>query len=243
MRSRPSAVFYILILLAVAVTVGLIFLVGPSANIDTVPVILPEAAPENSSTETDPADSAPQVLELTAENVQSALRTLSRDESYSRSLCAESYWSGGSTRRNIDLWVDGDRVRMDISRSDGGDTIHLLFDGGEKWLWYEGRYGLFTGAAAENEADRWQSLLSYEHILDLPAGDIIEADYSEYGGGMCIRVRYSYGRLGYENVCYVSIESGLVMGEESWDGDSLVYSLSSTEPDLSQPEPDIFALP
>lgn len=243
MKSRSPIIVYILIFLVVAVTVGLIFVVGPSANIDTAPVILPAAAPEDSSPGDAEADSAPQVVELTAATVQSVLRTLRRDDSYSRTLCAETFWAEGSSRRNIDVWVSGETARLDISRSDGGGTTHLLIDGGEKWLWYEGRYGSFSGAAAENEADRWQSLLSYEHILDLPASDIIEADYSEYQGGMCIRIRYRYGELGYENVCYISIESGLVMGEESWDGNTLVYSMSSTEPDLSEPDASLFEHP
>ncbi|MBQ8264122.1 MAG: hypothetical protein IJY96_05030 [Oscillospiraceae bacterium] len=239
MKSR-SSLLYILIFLVLAATVCIIFVVAPSADIDTAPVILPSTAPDSDSDADGADEAAPQTVEVNAGTVQAVLRTLSRDESYSRTLCAETFWANGEVRRNIDVWVDGDKAKLEIVRSGSNDTQHILIDGDSKQLWYTGRYGTFSGSAAETEADQYQSFLSYEHILSLPAEQISDAGYVEFQGEMCIYVRYISGELGYSNICYVSIASGLVMGEESREGENLVYRMSSTEPDLSDPPSEVF---
>lgn len=240
---RQSIILYILIFLVLAGTAGMIFLSDFYSAPDTAAVILPTAPPDGGKDDDSNAENAPQVVEIKADTVQAALRTLSRADSYSRTLCVDSFWEGGESRRNIDVWVNGSSARLDISRTDGSSTMHLLIDGDEKWLWYSGFYGSYHGVAAESEADRWQGLLSYEHILELDSDNITEAGYTDFQGEMCIYVRYISGELGYENVCYVSTVSGLVMGEESYSAGTLTYRMSSTAPSLAIPEEDIFEHP
>ena len=239
---KHTTVLYILIFIVIVAAVVYIFAAGPGSAPDTVPVILPNTSSGNHDPDGS-GESAPQIVEVNAGNVQAVLRTLTRTEAYSRTICSENFWAGGQSRRNIDVWVSGSSARMDISRSDGSSTMHILIVDDEKWLWYSGVYGVFEGAAAAGEADRYQSILSYEHILELPKSAITEAGYTEHLGEMCIYIRYKYGELGYDNVCYVSVASGLVMGEESYDGERLVSRISSTAPDLSIPEDSIFEQP
>lgn len=243
MKAR-SNILYILIFLVLAATVWFIFLAAPASEIDTVPVILPTAAPDDEDANNgNDADDGPQMIAVTTDSVQTVIRTLSRADGYSRTICAESFWSGGVSRQNIDVWVRDDAAKLAISRANGTDTKYVLIDDGEKWIWYSDSNRVYRGEAAENEADQYQTLLSYEHILELDSECITDAGYIEYGGTMCVYVRYTSGELGYDHICYISVESGLVMGEESYDGETLIYRMSSTVADLSTPEDEVFEHP
>jgi len=238
---KQSTILYILTFIVLAAVLYLVFFAVPGAEIDTVPVILPvDSGEEDESKE---PESAPQLIEVTPDSVQTVIRTMNRANSYSRSICSESFWSGGDTRRNIDVWVTGDASKLEVSRPDGSDIMHILIADGEKTIWYSDSEGSFSGPAAEADADMYQALLSYERILDVDKKNIVDAGYEEYLGEMCIYVRYRSGELGYDNVCYVSLATGLVMGEESYDGDSLVIRVTSTVPELSQPDENIFRKP
>ncbi len=240
---RQSIILHILIVLVLVAALCIIFLASPS-DPDTAAVILPAASESDDENSGDDEDTdSEEILSVTRDSVQTVIRTLSPSDSYSRTVCTESFWSGGESRRNIDVWVRNDEARIDISASDGSSTRHILIIGGEKWLWDSDSDGLFHGAAAENEAELYQSILNYEHILELDKSAITDAGFVEYLGEMCIYVRYVSGRLGYENVCYISLASGLVTGEESYDGETLIYRMSSTTADLSVPPDSVFELP
>ncbi len=240
---KQSTILYILIAVVLAIALGVVFIASPS-EIDTVPVILPPASSgDDESDSSGRDDDAAEIIAVTADSVQTVIRTLSRADSYSRTICAESFWSGGESRQNIDVWVRSDATKLAISRADGESTKHVLIIGDEKWIWYSGSTEVYHGEAAEVEADRYQSLMSYEHILELDKSAISDAGFAEYQGEMCIYVRYTSGQLGYENICYVSVASGLVIGEESYDGDSLIYRMSSTSAEYVTPADSVFELP
>ncbi len=240
---RQSTILYILIVIVLAIALGVVFLASPS-DPDTVPVILPaaDAEDENDSNSGKDNENA-EILSVSRDSVQTIIRTLSPADSYSRTICAESFWNGGESRRNIDVWVRNDETRIDISPDDGSATTHVLLMGGEKWLWYSDSDAVYNGDSAENEAELYQGILNYEHILKLDKSAISDAGFEKYLDEMCIYVRYTSGRLDYENVCYISIASGLVMGEESYDGETLIYPMSSTPPDLAAPPDIVFELP
>lgn len=243
MKAR-SNLLYILIFLVLVATLWYIFLAAPASDTDTVPVILPTTAPDDEDKENESsATDGSQLIAVTTDSVQTVIRTLSRADGYSRTISAESFWSGGGNTQNIDVWVRDDAAKLAISRADGTNTKYVLINGGEKWIWYSDSNRVYHGEAAENEADRYQTLLTYEHILELDSGNITDAGYTDYGGSMCIYVRYTSGELGYDSICYISVESGLMMGEESYDGDTLIYRMSSTLPDLSTPEDSVFEHP
>lgn len=85
--------------------------------------------------------------------------------------------------------------------------------------------------------------MSYEEVLGLDSSAITDAGYIRLEDEMCIYVRYSSGEFGYDNVCYVSVDTGLLMGSEIYDGSKLIYRMSSTAPDISTPDDSIFTHP
>jgi len=238
---KQTAILYSLIFLLLVATALFVFVEFPSAGPDTAAVILPDTSSEDD--DEDEAETPLQPVEVNTETVQAAIRTLSRANAYSRTITTESYLDGEVSTKNIDVWVQGDSAKLVISRSDRDEVLNVLILDDEKWVWYEGLYGSYNGAAGEAEADRYQSILSYESVLELSKSSITDAGYCEYQGEMCIFVRYLSPLPGYENTCYVDLASGLAIGEESYNGEELVFRAVSTLPDLAAPDEEVFELP
>ena len=236
--------FYILIALALATLLALIIMLAPGSAPETpaVHLSLPPAA-DSAVTPSSAPEAAAQLIEVTPGTVQTAISTLSRADSYSRVLTVQDFWNGGSSTTEIGVWVRGELTRVTL-RDGAGDTVkNILIKGGEKWIWYSDAGGVWHGRAREGDADAYQTLLTYEDVLALDKADITDAGYADYNGENCIFVRYGGGALGYENLCYISDRTGLLMGVETYDGDVLVYAMRSGTPDISTPDESIFAEP
>lgn len=240
MKNR-SVFFYMIIGLALLIAAGLVWLLAPGNAPDTPAVVLPTAVPADS---VDPgeAETNGSVLNVTPANVQAALATLHRADCYSRSLQIRDFYSGGSRSRKIDVYSRADALRIDIY-ADGSAAEHVLLQDGQKWLWYADSDRVYIGEAAAADADAYQTVLTYEDVLDAPAEDILDAGYADFNGVYCIFVRWRFGSLGYESECYIDPASGLLLGERSYDGDVLVYSMDSTLPELTAPEDSRFTAP
>jgi hypothetical protein len=100
-----------------------------------------------------------------------------------------------------------------------------------------------VGSLSRGDADKYQHLLTYEDILTLDPDQITDAGYTEYGGESCIFAEYRAGTLGYIYRIYVSVKTGLLMGAESYDGNTVIYRMTSDIPDISTPPDEVFALP
>lgn len=241
---KKSVFLYILIFLVLAAIIWLIFLSASSSEIDTVPVILPTEAVDGGNADPDRIEqNETHTIAVTPDTVQAVIRTLSRADNYSRTLTVESFWSGGSSSQTISVWNRGSSVKMTVSRADGSVSKNILIDNNKKWIWYSGSDEVFHGAAAETEADEYQTLLTYENVLELDKSAITDAGYIQYNEEMCIYVRYASGEFAYDNLCYISIATGLLMGSEIYDGDKLIYRMSSTVPDISTPDESVFSKP
>lgn len=242
MRKRSLFFFPLLIAATVAVLAFLFVRLAPGAAIDTPPVVLatPTSTEPGSSGGAEGSDG--KAVEVTTETVQAVISALSGAESYSRTVTAETFWSGGSSVREYQVWAHGGSVKIAES-SEGRPTKYVLISEGELWIWYSDSSSVYHGAAGALDADRYQSLLSYEDILELDASDILDAGYGSYSGEGCVFVRYIQGELGYENLCFVSVETGLPVSWEIWDGDTLIYSMRSSAVELSTPDDSVFDAP
>ena len=240
MKNR-NAFFYIIIALALLAVVGLVFFLAPGRTPDTPAVLLPTAAPTE---DVNPGEAAVSdtALAVTPATVQTVLATLKRVESYSRTLTVRDFYSGGSRSRSIAVYASPEALRLDIS-ADGSPKEHVLLQNGSRWLWYDGAEGVYTGPAADTDADAYQTILTYEDVLDARAEDILDAGYTEFSGTYCIFVRWRFGTLGYESECYIDLATGLLLGERCYDGSVLIYSMDSSAPELASPDEALFAAP
>lgn len=242
MKTRRTNIF-VIVTTALAAVVVLYALFGRTPSVETASVILP--TPVAGGETQAPGGENDEEITLAAvspETVQSVIGTLSRTESYSRTVTVENFWNGGSSSTELSVWVDkkNERIRLDT----GGDIKNILLSNGTLFIWYEKAGGLYTApAGGSDEADSWLSCLTYEDLLALPASAITGAGYQKYAGEPCVYAEYRSGSLGYRNIVYVSVVTGLLMGAETYDGDTLIYRMSSSVPDLSIPDSQQFLPP
>lgn len=234
---------YILSVLALCAVLWLVFAFAPSSQIDTAPVILPTVAPEidDGGSESESDSSALQEIAVTKENVQAVIASLSRADSYHRILTAETFWENGSSVTQTEVWVRGESVRMVISTKD--EAKNVLITEGEIFIWNDGTDEAYSAPADEYDADEYQRLVTYEDILDISPSLITGAGYVDYNGTRCIYAEYTGELLGYRHRVYVSVSTGLVMGDETYDGEILIFNQSSSEPEIITPEDEVFAKP
>lgn len=234
---------YVLSALALAAVAWLVFAFAPMAQVETPPVILPTALPEQGGESGDGSDRADalQELEVTRENVKTVIASLKRADSYHRVLTCESFWNGGSAAEQIEVWVRGDSVRMVTTSS---ETVkNILITQGELYIWNEGSRNIYSGKADIRDVDEYQRLVTYEDILEIPDKQISEAGYVDYNGTYCIYAVYTDKLLGYTHRVYVCVSNGLVMGDETFDGETLIFNQVSSEPEIVTPEDEVFAKP
>ena len=141
------------------------------------------------------------------------------------------------------IWCRGDRLRLRISTENETVQQELLLRDGEKWIWYSDGDAVYHDDLLEDDADAWQTILTYENLLSASPDDILDADYVDFSGTSCIFVRWRTGTLGYVSECYIDPDSGLLMGERCYDGEKLIYSMDSSVPDVTTPDESVFALP
>ena len=243
---RQRAFFYVLIFLALGALACLVVALVPGSTPDTPPVLLSQPPAADSAAPPSAGPGAQDtVIRVAPDTVQTVVGTLRRAPAYSRTLTVRRYWNGGSAAQEIEAHILDGSARLSI-RGEGAtdrERKHILIRGDEAWIWYDGSAGLWHGPAAAGDADAFQTLLTYEDILALPPEDIVDAGYTTLEGEDCVYVRYRSGLLGYENCCYISDKTGLLMGLESYDGDRLIYSMRSSAPVLEEPAEALFQLP
>ena len=238
---KQSLFFYALLILALFALAAMVWLLAPGAAPETPPVeLLTPSEPGRATVSTDVMPPELSVLDISVETVQTVITNLVPVETYSRTLTAELFWDGGSSVRTIDVWASGDRLRLTVTQ-DGAEQ-YVLLQGDQEWIWYPDG-AVWSGAVQSADADRWQTLVTYQDVLKLDVEDILDAGYADYNGEFCIFVRYRSGYLGYENICYISDQTGLLMGSETYDDDVLIYALHSSAPELGAPDEAIFLPP
>jgi len=206
---------------------------------ETAQVILPPpVAPDGGADSNSGAGEHLTVARVTPETVLEVLRELKRADSYARELMVETIWADGSAAETLAVWASGSALRVES----GGRNL-LLADG-KLWLWYnDDDRVLYREQDARAQADRYQRMLTYEELLS-GEHDIEAADYVDLGGEPCIFVAYrDGGAFGYRNELYISVESGLLLSAETFDGDKCVYRMSSGPVDLSTPDEEILSPP
>ena len=242
---KRGAFFYILILLALLAVAALVYLLAPGRQQPTPAVLLPTPQPTDASAPTAPEHAAGgDLIAVTPATVQTVVETLRRSDSYARTLSVQDFWSGGRRSRTLRVWVRGDNLRLSITEDESSaPQENVLIKGGEKWIWYSDSTSVYRGPLRADDADGFQTLLTYEALLDAPAEEILDAGYTEFADISCIFVRWRSGELGYVSECFIDPASGLLMGEQRYDGEILIYSMESSVPDLTTPDDSVFAEP
>lgn len=210
-------------------------------------IVLPESQTDSASVDGGGPDSQVNTVSIAPETVGSAVSTLTRPSSYSRTQTVETFWSGGSGQAVYQVYVNGGRTRLDTTLPDGS-VRHTLAatdaSGGTlAGVWYddETEWKLLSGE--DLTADIAGRMLTYETVRDLPPEEIALADYRRAFDEACIYVETRPNGAGYADRYWVSAGSGLLIAAERLSGGEVVYRFSAGEPDVSPQEEGVFLLP
>ena len=236
-------------LIAVIVGISLILTYGPHKTASSS-LPEPEASASGGSEPTEsgsvPNNGGLDTVVVNADNVQAVISSLLRRENYARRIKIENFFDGGSAVYNIDASVDGSDSVTKITGPDG--TRHVILAAGMLYFWYEGDKDYHAGPAGamgeeQSVSDAYQMTLTYEDVIKLDKRAITDAGYDEFGGELCIYVKYISGELKYTSTCYISVATGLLTGAEQYDGHRRVYRMTSSDYMPSVVDNTAFALP
>ena len=183
-------------------------------------------------------------VEVSTRTVQSLIASLTRYESYSRSITVEYYDAGQPMgTASAQVWADGGWTRTDLSLS-SGQVEHTIVGDGQLWLWYDRETAVYSGPAEDLSADLLQRLPTYEAVLALEKDSITAAGYVERDGLPCVFVEAVTPELNYVERYWISETGGLLMAAETEKDGALIYALSSREVvSPMEQAAGIFALP
>lgn len=224
-----------------AVTVLAIAMMLNGALRRTSRITLPDSAPSQEQLPGGTGgETAATVIEVAPDTVQAAIATLSRPESYRRTVTVEQFWSGGSGAYETAVFVGGGWTRTDRSMA-GGRVRHAVTNGETTYIWYdseEARALPAGGISADNE----QTIPTYEDILELPAEAIVSADYRVISGVNCIYVETAADG-GYVLRYWVSVDTGLLAAAERLLEGETVYRMAALALEQALPAAADFTLP
>lgn len=232
------------VFLMLAITISLFF----SGKTKTPVAVLPTAVVSSpGSTPAGPDSDEFQLLEITIDNVQAVIESLSRPSSYLRAIILDTYLDQGKVSYHITAWVKNKVCKTSASRIGGNQVANTIVTEEYVYIWYGDEYDYrrvkLGQESPEQVADEYQKIPTYEEILLLDKEDILEAGYAEYESEPCIYVKANTGLLGYTYEYYVSARTGLLVLAETFDGDTLIHSTAAGSPNLSEPSDDVFRLP
>lgn len=229
----------------IALIVLVVILLMANSLRRTSHVSLPSLGGQSSEESGDPnyREDAVNTIDITPRTVQAAIATLERPEAYTRQLTAEWLWGDRSTIVQIDVLVNEDMTRVDMTSADGS-VRHVVTDGRRSAVWYDSDEVFYLGSAADITADQEQSIPTYEDILKLDPRQIAAADYRSFSDEACIFVETAADDLGIVYRYWVSVSNGLLTGAERLEGNMPFYRMAAQQTSTDVlPEASEFFLP
>ena len=225
-----------IIIIAAAIVVLLFSIFGGIGGGKTPAVLLPGSGSDTAG------DSS--LANVTPKTVQSVIATLSRPDSYSCAVTTEDFWGeDGYGKSTLQVWVMGEFTRIQLTENSREKNILVSADG--IWIWYSDNSAqvFHADAAQGTDADRWMRAVTYEELMDMDADSITAAGYAKYAGESCVWAEYTTPELGYRCREYISVNTGILMGTESWDGTKLVYRMKCGTPSVAPQDAVLFKAP
>lgn len=168
------------------------------------------------------------MVEVSTRTVQSLIASLTRYESYSRTVTVQYFDAGQPVgTASAQIWADGGWSRTDVALA-SGRVEHAILGDGRLWLWYDRESAVYEGPAEDLSADLIQRLPTYEDVLALEKQSITAAGYEERGGQPCAYVEAETALSCVERY-WVSVHSGLLVAAEMEQDGTMAYSMAARD--------------
>lgn len=184
-----------------------------------------------------------QRIEVTPQTVVGVVATLARPTSYYRELTVETFWTGGSSSTQVQVWADGGWSHS-VQALPSGVVRHDLTGEDTLYYWYEGSQQYKSTPADKKSSDLAQHIPTYETVLELDANEITAAGYEARGDLPCIFIEVQRSRSRQLQRFWVSVDEGLLVSAEVEEDSQLVYRMTAYSPVQSPcPSDSSFVLP
>ncbi len=241
---KHRTLFFFLAAIILTFSLVLVLLLMPNMSstvIDTVPEYPPHPDPvTNSESEVFNAVSVDKT------NVKNIISAISRPEEYFSETKGTLFHTDGSAEYMRKKWVKGDFSRVDVisSVTSQAVSVHYLYSPDSVYVWRPGDKTYYQTARGDFDADDTQMLMSYEDILNANDESIITAQNTLYDGNLCIYAEVKNPASGYTERYWVSTSTGLLLfGQTLDDEGTVIYTVTSTQIDISAQDITLFNLP
>lgn len=163
-------------------------------------------------------------VEITPKTVQTVLASLSPTQSYYRHLSTTLYWGEESSQTSAEIWHH-QQISHVVKTLPSGLVRHDIVHPDHVFSWYDGESQHRTAPSYSSAAELAQQIPTYQTVLDLPLEDITQANYQYKEGVSCIFVEAVTAPLFFSQQYWVSIDTGLLVAAETYEGDRLLYKM------------------
>ena len=184
-----------------------------------------------------------QAVTVDRTNIKKLIGAMQRPEQYHIVAKTTLYHSGGQITTGADGYVSGGIHKTVVYDTQGGGTRHSLLYGEDVWIWNQSASGVYSGKAGSFTQDDSLFIPTYERLLELEDEAILSANYALYGNIYCLAIETSDPLSGNRVLYYISVEDGLLVGAQSFEGETLVYALTAEVLPLTEDPNTIFRLP
>lgn len=246
MRVKKNTFLILASIAVVALTCLFVFLFSPgisSSVIDSIPTDPPDisGADGNGGQASNNPDYSK--IDITRENVQSVIRAMARPSDYYYETESVLAYSGGSSAYARKKWAHGAWERVDILSDSSTVTMHIIYGGGNVFMWRPGATRYYKTNAGEFTADDSQMMMVYEDVLHLDPSNILDAKYTLYNGTPCIYVEANNPVLGYRERYWISTENGLLILGQTLKDSTVIYTVRSKVITVAAQDESLFQLP
>lgn len=242
MDKQHRTFFFISVALIGILVIVLVLLFIPNMSATLINTV-PEYPPELHTIEGNEAETAiPVTVDRT--NVKSIVAAMNRPVEYFSETQSVLSHSSGSATYSRQKWVKGELSRVDILSSQRSSSIHYVYTKEHIFVWRPGDRTYYKAARGSFEPDDAQMMMSYEDIVSANDEDIVTSQLTMYDGASCIYAEVKNPDTGYTERYWVSYSTGLlVFGQTLDESGTVVYSITTTQTDVSPQNTETFRLP
>lgn len=181
--------------------------------------------------------------DISTENVQQVIASLTRPAAYSASVSNTLYWNGDWKEIHAIQYVR-DGVCLTEYRDASGNAERMEAVNGDRYYaWRRDSATYYTGSTGTVSADDTGMIPTYETVIAEEPASITEAGLRTVNGESCIYVTVADANTGYSLTYWVSAVSGLLVQADYTRGSELVRSVVVSDIQQEEPAASLFVLP
>lgn len=177
--------------------------------------------------------------EITAENIQNVIASLSRPAAYTAAITGYLYYGTQTGEIRCRQSVKQGAYRVDYLNGTSSERTELIWDG-KLYAWRSGAATYYEGTQGAFTTDQVSMLPTYESVCALPAEQITGGALVQEGDGLLLTVDTRIDdRVG---VYKISVQTGLLRGASFSQGGKMTRAIEVVA-EMDAPEDSLFVLP